>query len=64
MATTREDKLDEMLAQRALDQCTNTIDILELGYTMLRCTHASHTLLGQLQSLIEAARVELDLGDD
>lgn len=60
----REDKLDEMLASRALDQCSNTLDLLKLGHTMLRCTHASHTLLEQMQDLIEAARVELDLSDD
>lgn len=56
--------LEAAQASASLDQCINTLDALKLAYSMLRCTHASFTLLGEMENLIESARVELDLSDD
>ena len=56
--------MNEAQATAALDQCTNTLAALQLGYDMLRCTHASMTLLQQMSALIDLAREELDLSDE
>lgn len=56
--------LEAAQAAAAFDHCRNTVAALKLAYNMLCNTHASITLLQQMEELVDLAEEELDLSDE